>query len=98
MKILKIGGRRVECTPRDVPQFSRKAKICEELLRPSSIFTLPGPFSTINYLYDGFQAIAEVDQSGSALARYTQNRGIDEPLARFSSGTTSYYEQDALNS
>ena len=57
-----------------------------------------GPVGTTNYLYDGFQLNEEVDQSGNALARYSQDQGIDEPLAELRSTTTSYYERDALNS
>ena len=32
------------------------------------------------------------------LARYAQGPGIDQPLSEFRSGTTSYYEQDAVGS
>src|SRR5215467_10275695 len=47
---------------------------------------------TSNYLYDGRTLLEEVDQSGNVLARYTQNRRIDEPLAELRSGTTTYYD------
>lgn len=57
-----------------------------------------GPLGTTNYLYDGFTLIEGIDSSGNALARYAQDQGIDEPLAELSSSTTSYYEQDGLNS
>ncbi len=53
---------------------------------------------TTNYLYDGANAIEEVNSSVAALARYTQNVGIDEPLAETRSGLNSYYEQDGLGS
>jgi RHS repeat-associated protein len=39
-----------------------------------------------------------VDQSGNVLARYARTKSIDELLSEFRSGTTSYYEQDDLNS
>jgi RHS repeat-associated protein len=55
-----------------------------------------GPLGTTNYLYDGERSIQEIDQSGNVLARYTQARGIDQPLAELRSGTTGYYEPDAL--
>ncbi|MFZ1158455.1 MAG: hypothetical protein WAO10_11790, partial [Candidatus Sulfotelmatobacter sp.] len=42
------------------------------------------------YLYDGPNLVAEVDNSGNVLARYTQGKGIDKPLAQLRSGTTSY--------
>ena len=42
--------------------------------------------------------IEEVDNSGNVLARYTQSPEVDQPLAELRSGTTSYYQQDALNS
>ena len=32
------------------------------------------------------------------MARYSQGKGIDEPLAILRSGTTSYYQQDGLGS
>jgi RHS repeat-associated protein len=57
--------------------------------------TMLGP--TI-YLYSGLSLVEELDGSGNILARYTQGRTIDEPLAELRSGTTSYYEQDGVNS
>ena len=57
-----------------------------------------GPLGTTNYLYDGFQLIEEVDPSGNVFAKYSEDQGIDEPLAGLISGTTNYYQRDALNS
>ncbi len=57
-----------------------------------------GPLGTTNYLYDRKNLAAEVDSSGSVIARYTQGKGIDRPLAQLRSGTTSYYQQDGLGS
>jgi RHS repeat-associated protein len=57
-----------------------------------------GPLGTTNYLYDQRSVVEEVDSSGNVLARYTQGRGVDEPLAQLRSGTTSYYQQDGLGS
>jgi RHS repeat-associated protein len=54
--------------------------------------------STSIYAYDGDNIIEEMDSSGSAVARYTQGLGIDEPLAILRSSTTSYYEADGLGS
>jgi|SRR5437016_1921012 len=42
-----------------------------------------------NYLYDGWNALEEVDNAGNVLARYTQRREVDEPL----SGTAVWYGQ-----
>src|SRR5882762_5939715 len=57
------------------------------------------PTTTItNYLYDGNNAVEEVDPNGSVLARYSQALNIDEPLAMLRSGTTSYYDADGLGS
>lgn len=42
--------------------------------------------------------MADVDQSGNVLARYTAKQNIDEPLAELRSSTTSYYSQDGLGS
>src|SRR5208282_5313847 len=61
-----------------------------------------GPLGTTNYLYDGVgmwaNVIAEVDNSGNVLARYTQDLSLDRPFAELRSGTSSYYEQDGLGS
>jgi RHS repeat-associated protein len=50
------------------------------------------------YLYDGHNSVAEVDQNGNVLTRYTQGPAIDEPLAELRSGTTNFYEADGLGS
>lgn len=50
------------------------------------------------YLYDGYNDVEEVDNSGNVLAKYTQGRSIDEPLAQLRSSTASYYQQDGLRS
>lgn len=50
------------------------------------------------YLYDGANAIQEVDGSGNVLARYAQSRKMDALLAESRSGSTSYYEVDDLGS
>jgi RHS repeat-associated protein len=51
----------------------------------------------INYLYDGANIVEEVNASGSSLARYSQNLGIDEPLAMLR-GVSSFYQADGLGS
>ena len=66
--------------------------------RVQKSFTQSGTTTTTNYLYDADSLIEEVDPSGNALARYTQTQGVDEPLAMLRSGTTSYYNADALGS
>jgi RHS repeat-associated protein len=53
---------------------------------------------TTNYLYDGVNLLEELDNAGNVLARYTQGGGFDEPLSEFRAGTTSYYQQDGINS
>jgi RHS repeat-associated protein len=50
------------------------------------------------FAYDGDNLSEEVNSSGAVVARYTQNLGIDEPLALLRSGITSYYHQDGLHS
>ncbi len=61
-----------------------------------------GPLGTTNYLYDGMDStanvIAEVDNSGTVLARYVRTSYIDEALSEFRSATASYYEQDGVAS
>jgi len=50
-----------------------------------------GPLGTTNYLYDGMDStanvIAEVDNSGTVLARYVRTSYIDEALSEFRSAT-----------
>ena len=48
--------------------------------------------------YEGINDIEEVDSTGNTLARYTQDSGIDQPLAQLRSGTASYYQQDGQGS
>lgn len=62
-----------------------------------------GPLGTTNFVYDGQNVLEELDQSGNVLARYTHSEHdrdelADEPLAQLRSGTTSYYEQDGIDS
>jgi len=57
-----------------------------------------GPLGTTNYLYDGMNPLEEADNSGSVLARYTEGPNLDDPFAQLRSGTTSYYNSDALGS
>ena len=57
-----------------------------------------GPSGTTNYVYDEANVTAEVDNTGAAVAHYTQDLGIDEPLATERSGTLSFYSADGLGS
>jgi RHS repeat-associated protein len=57
-----------------------------------------GPLGTTNYLYDGANLLEEVDQSGNVLARYTQSGLLDEPLSELRGTSTSYYQDDGLDS
>jgi RHS repeat-associated protein len=57
-----------------------------------------GPLGTTNYLYDGKNSLEEADSLGNVLARYTQPKYIDEPLAELRSSGSSFYEVDALGS
>ena len=66
--------------------------------RIQKAFTQNSTTTTTNYLYDGSNAIADIDQNGNVLARYAETQNIDEPLAELRSGTTSYYEADGLGS
>jgi RHS repeat-associated protein len=49
------------------------------------------------YLYDGVNLVEELGSSGNPVARYTEV-GMDEPFAELRSETTSYYEQDGIDS
>jgi RHS repeat-associated protein len=66
--------------------------------RVQKVFTQGSTTTTTNYLYDGDNAVADLDQNGNILARYTATQDIDKPLAELRSGTTSYYSQDGLGS
>jgi RHS repeat-associated protein len=50
------------------------------------------------FAYDGDNLIEETNASGAAVARYEPTQNIDEPLAMFRSGATSYYHADGLGS
>jgi RHS repeat-associated protein len=56
------------------------------------------PTWTGSFVYDGHNLIETVNSSGAILARYTQTRIMDEPLAELRSGGSSYYEADDLGS
>jgi YD repeat-containing protein len=50
------------------------------------------------YAYDGDNLIEETNSAGTVVARYSQNLGIDEPLAILRSGATSFYHIDGNDS
>ncbi len=50
------------------------------------------------FAYDGQNLIEETNSSGTAVARYSPNLSIDEPLAMLRSSVTSYYQADGLGS
>src|SRR6202521_2991396 len=50
------------------------------------------------FAYDGINLVEETNASGGVVARYSQTTEVDEPLAMLRGGTTSYYEQDGLDS
>jgi RHS repeat-associated protein len=56
------------------------------------------PDGTTTYLYDGDNSIAETDAAGNLMNQYTQDPGIDEPVAISRSGAIRYVEQDGLAS
>jgi RHS repeat-associated protein len=57
-----------------------------------------GPLETTNYLYDGPNAVEDVDQAGNVLAKYTQELRIDQPMAQLSGSTIGYYHADGMGS
>jgi len=57
------------------------------------------PLTTVQYVYDGDQIIAEYDGSNNLLRKYVYGPGIDEPVAMITaSGTKYYYHFDGLGS
>jgi RHS repeat-associated protein len=56
------------------------------------------PTFTGIFAYDGTNLIETMSSSGTVLARYTHTQNIDEPLAEFRSGRSSFYEADGLGS
>jgi RHS repeat-associated protein len=66
--------------------------------RVQKAFSQGGTTTTTNYLYDGADLIEELDNSGNVLARYTDGRGVDQPLSMLRSGTNAYYLSDGIRS
>ncbi len=66
--------------------------------RIQKAFTQNGTTTTTDYLYDEDDLIETLSSSGSLLARFTHGYGFDQPLQVLQSGTTSYYQSDALGS
>jgi len=58
--------------------------------------TTPG--GTTDYLYDGADAVEELDGVGTVVARYSQGLNIDEPFGMQRSGLTSFFNGDGLGS
>jgi RHS repeat-associated protein len=56
------------------------------------------PSATSIFVYDGDNMIETLNAAGGTVARYTQGRNIDEPLAIQRGSTTDYYEADGLGS
>jgi RHS repeat-associated protein len=56
------------------------------------------PSAASIFAYDGDNLIEETNATGAVVTRYSQGQSIDEPLAEFRSGGTSYYEADGLGS
>jgi RHS repeat-associated protein len=50
------------------------------------------------FAYDDVNLIEETNATGAVVARYAQDRRIDEPLAMLRGGATSYYHADGLGS
>jgi RHS repeat-associated protein len=56
------------------------------------------PNATSIFLYNGDNLVETVNATGGVVARYTQGRNIDEPLAMERGTTTDFYEQDGVGS
>jgi RHS repeat-associated protein len=56
------------------------------------------PTTTSIFAYDNDNLIETVNSSGGVVARYVQGQNLDQPLAMQRGTTTSYYEQDGLDS
>jgi len=58
------------------------------------------PSGTTIYAYDGDNVVVEEDAAGTAIGRFTQGLGVDEPLAIFVSHdlSTYFYQADGLGS
>ena len=54
--------------------------------------------TTSIFAYDGDNLVETTNSSGSDIASYTQDKGLDNPLAIERSATTIYYEADGLGS
>jgi YD repeat-containing protein len=56
------------------------------------------PTTTSIFVYDGANLVETVNATGGVVARYTEDRDIDQPLAMDRAGATSFYEADGLGS
>lgn len=56
------------------------------------------PTATSIFAYNGNNLVETVNASGGVVGRYAQGSGIDQPLAMQRGATTTYYEQDGLDS
>jgi RHS repeat-associated protein len=56
------------------------------------------PTRTSIFAYDGNNLVETTNSSGSEIASYTQDKGLDNPLAMERGTTTSFYEADGLGS
>jgi len=54
--------------------------------------------AVIHYVYDGPDILAEFDDTGAMLARYTHGPGTDEPLIMERGGQAYFYQTDGLGS
>jgi RHS repeat-associated protein len=57
-----------------------------------------GPSGTTNYLYDGNNLTAEIDQAGAVITRYTFGQQIDQPLGELRSSALAFYHADGQGS
>lgn len=60
--------------------------------------TSNGTITTIRYLYDGVNIVAEYGENNNLKTKYTHNLTVDDPLAMERNGKTYYYHKDALGS
>ena len=66
--------------------------------RTEKVITADSTTKTTRYLYDGFDMLAEYDETNTVRAKYLHNIGIDDPLAMETNGEGYYYHKDALGS
>jgi RHS repeat-associated protein len=87
-----------QSSPRSWPSFARVGVLSFKYDPFGRRIYKSSSSATSVYAYDGDNLVEETNAAGAVVARYSQTRNIDEPLAMLRSAATSYYHADGLGS